>query len=111
MIKNLKLLRNEKGISQQRLANVLGLSQQSINKYENHSSEPDINTLIAIADYFDTSVDYLLGYNNERELKNIRLKPEEETLIRKYRKLSAEERVCIDTLTDTYISRKSPQRK
>jgi len=107
MVKNLKLLRNEKGISQQALASVLGISQQSVNKYENCNAEPDIRTLIAIADYFDTSVDYLLGHNNERELKGILLKPNEETLVRGYRKISDTEKICIDTLINTYISLKS----
>ncbi|HIU69449.1 MAG TPA: helix-turn-helix transcriptional regulator [Candidatus Scubalenecus merdavium] len=61
MVKNLKKLRKLFGVSQQQLADVLGVSQQSINKYENHNVEPDIETLIAMADYFDTSVDYLVG--------------------------------------------------
>ncbi|MGN0165156.1 MAG: helix-turn-helix domain-containing protein, partial [Lachnospiraceae bacterium] len=61
MVKNLKLLRTQKGISQQKLANEIGISQQSINKYENQNIEPDINTLIALADYFETTVDYLIG--------------------------------------------------
>ena len=51
MIKNLKELRIQKGISQQKLADVIGISQQSINKYENHNIEPDIATLILIANY------------------------------------------------------------
>ena len=61
MVKNLKHLRNQKGISQQKLANEIGISQQSINKYENHNIEPDIDTLIALAEYFETTVDDLLG--------------------------------------------------
>ncbi len=47
MIKNLKALRKEYNISQQQLANIIGVSQQSINKYENHNVEPDIETLKA----------------------------------------------------------------
>ncbi|MGN0501777.1 MAG: helix-turn-helix transcriptional regulator, partial [Ruminococcus sp.] len=35
MVKNLKLLRTKKGLSQQQLADIIGTSQQSINKYEN----------------------------------------------------------------------------
>ena len=57
MIKNLKKLRTEKGVSQQQLASVIGISQQSVNKYENHNIEPDIFTLCALADYFDPSID------------------------------------------------------
>ena len=58
MIQNLKSLRTSKGISQQQLADIIGVSQQSINKYENHNVEPDIATLIRIADFFQTSVDF-----------------------------------------------------
>ena len=66
MVENLKKLRLESGLSQQQLANVVGVSQQSINKYENHGVEPDIATLIAFAKYFDTSVDYLIGITDIR---------------------------------------------
>ena len=62
MVKNLRTLRMSKGISQQQLADVIGTSQQSINKYENHNVEPDISTLIMLADYFQVSVDYLIGH-------------------------------------------------
>lgn len=61
MIKNLKALRTQRGISQRDLAEVIMVSQQSINKYENHNVEPDIQTLIKIADYFNVSLDYLVG--------------------------------------------------
>lgn len=65
MVKNLKKLRTEKGISQQKLAEALGVSQQAINKYENQNCEPDIDMLIAMADYFGTTVDYLIGKVDE----------------------------------------------
>ena len=61
MLINLKQLRKSKGVSQQQLADVIGVSQQSINKYENHNVEPDIRTLISIAEYFDTTVDFVIG--------------------------------------------------
>lgn len=62
MVANLKKLRNEYNISQQQLADVIGVSQQSINKYENHNIEPDIETLKMMAKFFNTSIDYLVGY-------------------------------------------------
>ena len=61
MVKNLKYLRTRYGISQQQLAEIAGVSQQSVNKYENHNIEPDIRTLTAFADFFHTSVDFLIG--------------------------------------------------
>ena len=66
MIKNLKKLRKQKGISQQALADAVGVSQQAVNKYENQNSEPGIDTLIAMANYFDTSVDHLIGKSEEK---------------------------------------------
>lgn len=57
----LKQLVAETGISQQKLANDLGLSIQSVNYYIHEKREPSIATLIKLADYFDVSVDYLIG--------------------------------------------------
>ena len=57
MIKNLKKLRQLAGVTQQQLAEQLTVSQQSVNKYENHNVEPDIDTLIKIADFFEVSLD------------------------------------------------------
>ena len=45
MVQNLRKLRLAKGVSQRQLAQAIGTTQQSINKYENHSTEPDIRTL------------------------------------------------------------------
>ena len=66
MIKNLKALRKEYNISQQQLANIVGVSQQSINKYENHNVEPDIETLKAIATFFNTTIDFLVGFDESK---------------------------------------------
>ena len=57
----LKSLRKEKGISQLKLALDLNISQNSISRYETGEREADYRTLILIADYFNVSVDYLLG--------------------------------------------------
>ena len=62
MMKNLKELRKKRNLSQLRLAMELGLSQQTIHKYESGKAEPDISTLIALARFFHVSVDYLIGY-------------------------------------------------
>ncbi len=56
----LKTLRKQKGISQLKLALDLGMNQNSISRYENGEREADYKTLIAFADYFNVSIDYLL---------------------------------------------------
>lgn len=105
MLKNLKQLRSQRGISQQQLATILGLSQQSINKYENHNVEPDIRTLTALSDYFGTTIDYLVGrFESDSVAESIplRLTPSEIALITSYRELSQTEQTCILTLAETY---------
>ena len=57
----LKALRKSRHISQLKLAIDLGMNQNSISRYENLEREADYNTLIKFADYFDVSLDYLLG--------------------------------------------------
>lgn len=85
MLENLKRLRKEAGMSQQQLADAVGVSQQSINKYENHSIEPDVATLIRIADCFCVSVDELIGHSRESDGE---LGSDELRLVEDYRKLS-----------------------
>lgn len=57
----LKELRKSRGISQLKLAMDLNMNQNSISRYENGEQEADYAALIRFADYFDVSVDYLLG--------------------------------------------------
>lgn len=56
----LKELRKARGISQLKLALDLNMNQNSISRYEKGVREADYKTLIALADYFQVSVDYLL---------------------------------------------------
>lgn len=59
-MKRLKELRKAKKISQLKLALDLNMNQNSISRYETGEHQADYKTLIAFADYFDVSVDYLL---------------------------------------------------
>ena len=82
------------------MAHELGISQQSINKYENHNVEPDIETLISMARYFGTSVDYLIG--NVVSAEPYGLSSEEKHIIDGYRALNKTEKFCIKTVIDIY---------
>ena len=57
----LKELRKKKKITQLKLALDLNMNQNSVSRYENGEREADYASLIAFADYFDVSIDYLLG--------------------------------------------------
>lgn len=56
----LRLLRKEKKVTQEQLAQKLGVSPQAVSKWEN-GSYPEGDLLPAIADYFDVTIDYLYG--------------------------------------------------
>lgn len=62
----LKELRKKKKISQLKLAIDLDMNQNSISRYENMEREADYATLIKFADYFNVSIDYLLGRTNKK---------------------------------------------
>lgn len=106
MLKNLKQLREASSVSQRKLANAIGVSQQSINKYENHKIEPDIDTMIKIADYFNTSVDYLIGHTEiQRKIESTstwELNEEERQILCGYRRLSGKKRKSIAMIIDSY---------
>lgn len=101
MVQNLKSFRRQKGISQQQLADAVGVSQQSINKYENHSVEPDISTLIRLSDFFETSVDALIGHVPVVR-ETYALTPEEGHLVNGYRILNETEKEIIRLLVHNH---------
>ena len=109
MLPNLKLLRKEIGVSQQTLADALGISQQSINNYENKTIEPDIELLKRMADYFNTTIDYITGYANTRyPIENTsayHLNADEGEVITKYRTLTPKERACVAQVIDTLLEK------
>ena len=57
----LRELRKKKRLSQLKLAMDLNMNQNSISRYETGEREADYATLISFAEYFDVSIDYLLG--------------------------------------------------
>lgn len=63
----LKEIRLDRGISQLRLALDLNMNQNCISRYENGVREADYKTLIAFADYFQVSLDYLLERTDKPE--------------------------------------------
>ena len=67
---NLNVLVAHTGMTQKDIAKSLGLSQQRFNAYVKGAREPDIETLILLADYFHVSVDYLIGREKEPIVKD-----------------------------------------
>ena len=67
--KFLKLLRNEKGITQEQLAEILGVSGRTVSRWETVYNMPDLDVLIQIADYYDVEIREML--DGERKSENV----------------------------------------
>lgn len=63
----LRDLREDQDMTQKQLARLLNCSQQTYSRYESHTTEIPLESLLFLADYYDTSVDYLLGATDCRK--------------------------------------------
>ena len=61
MMNRIRQIRKERGLNITELAEMIGISHQSLQRYEAGKREPSIQVLIALANFFDVSVDYLIG--------------------------------------------------
>ena len=93
VMKNLRLLREEKGLSQQKLADLIGqgMLQSQIHNYEVGKYRPDIESLSKMADILNTTIDYLVGRTSYRPafegVAESGLTDNEQHLVSKYRRL------------------------
>ena len=93
-------LRREMDCTQNKLADVLGVTQDSISLWENDKRIPDTQYIVGMAEFFDVTTDYLLGISDDfhgvkfghegRKMEWIT--PEEERLLIAYRKQTPEQR-------------------
>ena len=102
-LSRLNSLLKERSINITDLANMTGLPRSTISSYINRKSNPSIIQLKLLADYFNVSIDYLVG--REDDFGNVtvaragaELTPEEQALLANYRKLNnVERRTVYDT--------------
>lgn len=82
----LKELRKERNLTQTELAKFLNSTQQTYQRYEIEQSEPNLDTLCKLADFYGVTLDYLIGreYNNELGYIN----DTEKELIKNFRQLN-----------------------
>lgn len=67
--KRLRDLREDKDLTQKDIANILNISQRGYSHYETGNNDIPTEILIRLADFYDTSVDYLLGRTNNKNKK------------------------------------------
>lgn len=115
----LRELRQENRITAKTLSEKLNCSLNSIYDWELGKVEPSIEILIKISDFFDVSLDYLTGREDDfGVVKNHAavqggelLSAEEKDLIRNYRKLTDEQKLAVKMITSTYIKTPSESDK
>lgn len=106
-------LRAKVGISQEKLAEALSVSRQAIQKWESGASMPDIENLVAIAKFFDVSVDYLLSGIDSRDTELLRIThntlptySKQPTWEAYFKQLPIEYRQCLDEGKDVSVYEK-----
>ena len=98
--KTLKELRKRKDITQAELARILGITQQAVARWERNKSTPDIGTLEQLANYFNVSTDYLLGWvPRKEEIYN----EDEIKIMREYRELNELNRRQISNMISAFL--------
>lgn len=114
-MKNMKKMRESRGLSQQKLANELNMTQQAIHKYETDQSQADYDTLRKMARFFHTSIDTLLDYepaNSDSEFLICETSgdytAEEIHHMVLYRRLSSEQKKAVNLLMEGLVGEKPP---
>lgn len=69
IVKRIRSLRESAGLSQAKIAAMIGITQTSVNRYENGQADPPLETLLWYADFFDVSLDYVFGRTDNPEGK------------------------------------------
>ncbi len=104
----LRTLRHSRALTQKEIADYLGLTPKMISFYENDERTPPADILIKLADYFNVSIDYLLGRTTTNPTENNygqKILPsfitrEDLILLDKIKKLPAKERKMLDIMTN-----------
>lgn len=112
----LKSLRSNRHLSQAALAEILGVTQQAVGKWEVDKATPDYGTLCNISKFFQVSTDYLLGRANAPSASPEPpassappLTPQDKELLCKYHTLTQPSREAVDAVINTYYDRDRPK--
>lgn len=89
-IPNLKVLRQERGWSQQALADQLGVTSHTVMRWEAGSNSPQLKDVRKLAAFFQVSVSYLIGEAELRGDERLRIRPEDRELMRNTVEVSIE---------------------
>ena len=103
MENNIRKLRKSRDLTMKQFGEMMGVSKSAISLYENNKAQPDINMMYKMADYFDVSIDFLLG----RKTDESKEKKTDDKLVADILSLTEEEK----TLVEGYVSGIKARRK
>lgn len=107
----IKQLREAKGIPQAELAKIIGVSQQTVGSWESDRTEPDTKMLIKLAQFFNVTVDSLLGLPTPNQPEKPDSSPKETALAERLKNASPDTQKAIDLLLNAdEISTKSDKK-
>ena len=91
-MKNLKLVRKNSKLTQKEVSNMLNIPPTTYANYEqNEKSQPPVDLLIKIADFFDCSVDYLLDHRTKGIIHLDSFTPEQQNIISLMKKMNSDQ--------------------
>ncbi|MDO4565346.1 MAG: helix-turn-helix transcriptional regulator [Clostridia bacterium] len=108
---NIRIMRKERKLTQEQLAEAMGVTVGAVSKWESALSIPDVGTILELAGFFETSVDVLLGYERQRssrervqgELRALRRKKDFDTGVREAEKALMKYPNCFDIVYESAI--------
>ena len=97
MLERIKTLRLSSGLSQRVLASRIGVSQKSIDNWENGIAEPSAVSVLKLADIFGCSADYILGRENDlgQIILNSDLTKEEKEILSLFNRCGKKEKISL----------------
>ena len=105
----LRDLRLEKNLKQKEVAKALNIATNTLSQFENNKGRPSLDVLLAFADFFGCSIDYLVGREDDFGNVSVSSNPsdlskDEKTLLERFRKLGPFERESILVQIDALSS-------
>lgn len=95
-------LRKERGLTQEDLAKIINKKRSTVGGYEVEGKEPDLEMICFLAEYFDVSTDYILGYSDERKHVETVFFNDKGNFERHFKSLPAELRPAVAQCFDSF---------
>lgn len=99
----LSMLRKERNLTMKEIGSIIGVTDGAWNKYEKNRAEPSIENIIKIANYFDVSLDFLLGKTNLRDTSIIEKANIQNELLKKFEELNVGDPSSMNNIIDNLL--------